>query len=85
LAHQTQTPEIFRYAAGGFADFTRIASSDPALWRDICMANQAPLVEAIEGFEKTLKQLRENIQNQDDEALQQMFEQAKTARDTFTQ
>ena len=49
------------------------------------MANQAPLVEAIEGFEKTLKQLRENIQNQDDEALQQMFEQAKTARDTFTQ
>jgi len=85
LANQTQTPEIFRYAAGGFSDFTRIASSDPALWRDICMANQAPLVEAIEGFETTLKQLREDIQNQDGDALQKMFEQAKIARDKFTQ
>jgi prephenate dehydrogenase len=85
LANQTQTPEIFRYAAGGFSDFTRIASSDPALWRDICMANQAPLVEAIEGFETTLKQLREDIQNQEGDALQKMFEQAKIARDKFTQ
>ncbi len=85
LAKQTQTPEIFRYAAGGFADFTRIASSDPALWRDICMANQPALTDAIERFEQTLKKLRESLHAQDADALQSMFQDAKNARDKFTQ
>ena len=85
LAKQTQTPEIFRYAAGGFSDFTRIASSDPALWRDICVANQPALIDAIERFEQTLKKLRESLQAHDAEALQCMFQDAKNARDKFTQ
>ena len=85
LAEQTETPEIFRYAAGGFSDFTRIASSDPALWRDICIANQPALTAAIERFEETLKKLRVGLQTQDADALQSMFQNAKNARDKFTQ
>ena len=85
LAKQTHTPEIFRYAAGGFADFTRIASSDPALWRDICLANQPALIDAIECFEATLKKLRVSLQDQDSETLLSMFQEAKHTRDKFNQ
>ena len=41
LGHKDEQSEIFKYAAGGFRDFTRIASSDPAMWRDICIANKS--------------------------------------------
>jgi 3-phosphoshikimate 1-carboxyvinyltransferase len=51
LARQSHTEEIFRYAAGGFADFSRIASSDPVLWKEICLANRNELLMAIEQFE----------------------------------
>lgn len=83
LSTQTHTPEIFRYAAGGFADFTRIASSDPLVWRDICLANRQELLKAIDDFDINLKQLRTSLENSDGEALQNIFLQAKNARDEF--
>lgn len=83
LSTQTHTPEIFRYAAGGFADFTRIASSDPLVWRDICLANRQELLKAIDDFDVNLKQLRTSLENDDGEALQNIFMRAKNARDEF--
>lgn len=83
LSTQTHTPEIFRYAAGGFADFTRIASSDPIVWRDICLANRQELLKAIDDFDSNLKQLRTCLENSDGEALQNIFSRAKKARDEY--
>ena len=84
LSTQTHTPEIFRYAAGGFADFTRIASSDPELWRDICLANRTELLKSIDEFDMNLKQLRTSLENGDGDSLQAMFVRAKKARDQFS-
>ena len=84
LSTQTHTPEIFRYAAGGFADFTRIASSDPLVWRDICMANRQELLQAIDEFDVNLKQLRTSLENSDGDALQNIFIRAKKARDEYS-
>ncbi len=83
LSTQTHTPEIFRYAAGGFADFTRIASSDPIVWRDICLANRHELLKAIDDFDSNLKQLRTSLENGDGDALQSIFLRAKNARDEY--
>ena len=85
LSSQSHTEEIFRYAAGGFADFSRIASSDPALWREICLANRDELLNAIEQFDGCLKELRTSLENNDGDALQQIFLDAKATRDRFTQ
>lgn len=84
LSTQTHTPEIFRYAAGGFADFTRIASSDPLVWRDICLANRRELLKAIDEFDVNLKQLRTSLENSDGDALQNIFLRAKNARDEYS-
>lgn len=83
LARQSHTEEIFRYAAGGFADFSRIASSDPVLWKEICLANRNELVSAIEHFEGCLKDLHASLLNNDGDRLQEIFDDAKTTRDRF--
>lgn len=84
LSTQSHTPEIFRYAAGGFADFSRIASSDPVVWRDICLANREELLEAITHFDSSLQALRTSLDAGDGDALEQIFIDAKNARDRFT-
>ena len=76
--------EVFQYAAGGFRDFTRIASSDPVMWRDICLHNSAPIVEMIERYQSELDGIRQALQQQDGDTLKQIFERAKQARDAFT-
>lgn len=83
LSRQSHTPEIFRYAAGGFADFSRIASSDPGVWRDICLANRTALLQAIADFDNSLEVLRASLNAADGNALKQMFIDAKNARDRF--
>ena len=75
--------EIFEYAAGGFRDFTRIASSDPVMWRDICLANREALLEAIERYMADLQQLREAVRHGDGERLEAVFSHAKATRDRF--
>ncbi len=83
LARMAEQREIFEYAAGGFRDFTRIASSDPTMWRDICLANREALLHALDRFEVDLRVLRDAIDKHDDETLQRIFTEAKQARDAF--
>ena len=75
--------EIFRFAAGGFRDFTRIASSDPVMWRDICLANGDAILAMMQRFEDEMSLLRQAIENGDGEQLLKVFADAKAARDRF--
>lgn len=83
LAGMEERREIFTYAAGGFRDFTRIASSHPEMWADICAANAPALLEALTGLETTLARLRSAISVQDSQAVVACFTRAKAARDRF--
>ncbi len=83
LARSDASADIFRFAAGGFRDFTRIASSDPVMWRDIAIANRPALLQAIDLFSDHLQQMRAAIEEQDAEMLLATFNRAKDARDAF--
>ncbi len=84
LARRSESDEIFHYAAGGFRDFTRIASSDPVVWRDICLANGNAILEVLERFQGDLDSLRDAIASGDGDALEARFRFAKQARDRFS-
>ncbi|MBC6907457.1 prephenate dehydrogenase/arogenate dehydrogenase family protein [Saccharophagus sp. K07] len=84
LAHDSNNEQIFRYAAGGFRDFTRIASSDAVMWRDIMLANSEAVVKAIDLFTANVTRLRQAIHDRDGDALLQTFQRAKAARDHFS-
>ncbi|MDZ7754400.1 MAG: prephenate dehydrogenase/arogenate dehydrogenase family protein [Gammaproteobacteria bacterium] len=83
LAAMKDNNEVFRYAAGGFRDFTRIASSNPEMWRDICIANQDALVTMLERFSSEMVALAEVIRRGDGERLLAIFQRAKKARDHY--
>lgn len=83
LARMKENDEIFRYAAGGFRDFTRIASSNPVMWRDICIANREALGPMLAAFADEMNLLAERIGNADADALLDIFERAKQARDRY--
>jgi prephenate dehydrogenase len=83
LARLHDKREIFEYAAGGFRDFTRIASSDPVMWRDICLANSDAILAMIERFTTDLHVLADAVREHDSEKLQAIFSTAKAARDAF--
>ncbi len=85
LAKQEESEAIFRYAAGGFRDFTRIASSDPAMWRDICLHNREAILAAMEDYQTNLDQLKKAIEEKDRDELQSIFSMAKTARDGISE
>jgi len=85
LARMDVKDEIFDYAAGGFRDFTRIASSDPVMWRDVCLANRGAILAMIERFQADLGELAEAIANGHDEALHEVFTRAKTTRDRYAE
>ena len=82
LANTRYGDEIFSYAAGGFRDFTRIASSDPVMWRDICINNREAILAMVERFERDLAGLRDTIDAGDGQAILELFQRAKHARDT---
>lgn len=84
LASMQSRSEIFKFAAGGFADFTRIASSHPKMWHDICFSNRTQLLEALNHFNDHLNGIKEAIENEDSEKLLKIFEGAKQQRDRFT-
>ena len=84
LASSDASEDIFRFAAGGFRDFTRIASSDPVMWRDISIANKSALLQAIDLFSGQLGVLRAAVENEDANGLFDIFSRAKEARDNFS-
>ena len=83
LARSEARQDVFRFAAGGFRDFTRIASSDPIMWRDIAIANREALLGRIDEFSERLAALRSAIARRDSGALESTFRHAKAARDEF--
>lgn len=85
LAHDIDNPNIFRYAAGGFRDFTRIASSDPVMWHDIMQANKDAVIASLELFIANLGRLKTAIEKGDGDYLLATFSRAKEARDLYTQ
>lgn len=76
--------DVFRFAAGGFRDVTRIASSDPTMWRDICLNNQQPILEMMQRYKDELDMLYNALKAGDGEKLKQVFSDAKQTRDKFT-
>lgn len=84
LAIMDDKVEIFRFAAGGFRDFTRIASSDPQMWHDICVTNSNSIVAMLDLFMNDLEKLRNAIKSGDSDYLLQVFQRAKKARDQFS-
>ncbi|HEY6529209.1 MAG TPA: prephenate dehydrogenase/arogenate dehydrogenase family protein [Cellvibrionaceae bacterium] len=85
LAHDNKNENIFRYAAGGLRDFTRIASSDATMWRDIMLANRESVLSAIDLFSENLAQLRHAVDSSNGAQLHGIFSRAKAARDHFTE
>lgn len=83
LSRQGEREEIFRYAAGGFRDFTRIASSDPIMWRDIFVANADATVAILDQYCAGLARLREALLARDGDFFLTTFKRAKASRDRF--
>lgn len=84
LVGKNQNTELFRFAAGGFRDFTRIAASDPIVWHDICLANRDAILNGLTQFNAGLQQLENAIRQGDSEAIKAIFSRAKIARDKFS-
>ncbi len=72
--------DIIRYSAGGLRDFTRIASSDPTMWRDIFIDNSELIIDAINKFSKNLEELKKAITVKDGKKLLEIFEKSKEFR-----
>ncbi|MFK8077343.1 MAG: prephenate dehydrogenase [Granulosicoccus sp.] len=84
LATQQEAEEIFRYAAGGFRDFSRIASSDAVMWRDVCLSNRDAILDSMDRLDMHIKKLRASIADGDGQAIEDTFKRAKKARDEYT-
>lgn len=80
IAQRANAAQLFGYAASGFRDFTRIASSHPEMWRDICVANRDALLAEIDRYVAKLGQVRERLAEHDGAALERMFGEARAAR-----
>ena len=72
--------DLARFSAGGFLDFTRIASSHPEMWRDICLMNREALLEAVDSFALTLDKLKAMISAEDGKGLEEHFDQCRRTR-----
>jgi len=84
LAREQDCTEIFRYAAGGFRDFTRVAASDPIMWHDIGIANKTAILQKIDEFSAGVQRLRDAIETEESQAMLGIFTRAKAAREHFS-
>ncbi|WP_438971469.1 prephenate dehydrogenase [Methylophaga sp.] len=82
LAERDDCDDVLRYAAGGFRDFSRIASSDAVMWRDICLGNQEAILSLLEQYHQGINLIEEAIRNGDGDYLINVFSRAKKARDS---
>src|SRR5882672_804117 len=83
VARHKDAKRLFSYAAGGFRDFTRIASSHPEMWRDICIANKKALLAEIDRYGKELERVKRMLERGDGKALEAFFSGARGARDRW--
>ena len=83
LAKRSENLDIFRYAAGGFRDFTRIAGSDPVMWHDIFLANREAVLRTLDTFRNDLDALRDAVDAGDGHQLLGVFTRARVAREHF--
>ena len=83
FAGRGNSAQLFGYAAGGFRDFTRIASSHPEMWRDICVANRGPLLAELDRYAEKLRALRPLLERGDGAALEKLFAEARAARERW--
>ena len=72
--------EVIKYAASGFRDFTRIAASDPIMWRDIILYNRQSILKMLNLFKKDLSKLESAIENNDDKFLLNLFTKTRRIR-----
>lgn len=84
LARRDENLDIFRYAAGGFRDFTRIAASDPQMWHDIFLANRDAVLQQLDAFSADLCGLRQAVAEGDGHYLMGVFTRARVAREHFS-
>lgn len=80
---QVTKSEVISYSASGFRDFTRLASSDPTMWRDICLANKNAILELLARFSEDLAILQRAIRWEDEEALFDIFTQTRKIRQSI--
>ena len=83
LAGRTNADQLFGFAASGFRDFTRIASSHPEMWRDICLANRKALLGELDTYMAELLRTRVLLAGADSTGLERMFAVARTRRDAW--
>ncbi|PID61559.1 MAG: prephenate dehydrogenase [Gammaproteobacteria bacterium] len=83
LADRQEAENILRHAAGGFRDFTRIASSDPVMWRDVALTNRAAILESMDQLDEHMKLLRAAIDQGDAETIEAMFARSRDVRDAY--
>lgn len=83
FAGRENSGQLFGYAAGGFRDFTRIASSHPEMWRDICVANRPALLAELDRYIEKLQALRGPVAAGDGPALERVFSEARDARNRW--
>ena len=72
--------EVIKYSAGGFRDFTRIAASNPTMWRDVFLSNRDAVLEVLGRFTEDLSLLQRAIRNGDGDTLYDLFDRTRTIR-----
>ena len=76
--------EVIKYAASGFKDFTRIAASDPVMWRDILISNKKSILDMLSIFKKDLANLENAIKREDSKFLYNLFSRTRLIRKKLT-
>ena len=83
ISARADAAQLFGYASGGFRDFTRIASSHPEMWRDICVANGDQLMKEVDRFSAELAKVRKFLEEKDAKAFERLFADARAARERW--
>jgi prephenate dehydrogenase len=83
VAGSKDAERMFSFAAGGFRDFTRIASSSPEMWRDICLANRSALLTELDRYRGELDEVRAILERGDGKGLEALFSRAREARERW--
>jgi prephenate dehydrogenase len=83
ISARAEAAQLFSYAAGGFRDFTRIASSHPEMWRDICVANSDELLKELDRFSDALGEIRQLVETRNSKSLEKLFADARSARERW--